>query len=248
MSSLYGKTLKEFRRALCCQRRLILNDARQTRYLYVFLDEGGDLNFSKSGTCYFTLTAISKERPFTIEPKLLDLKHDLIEFGLNIEYFHASEDRQAVRDRVFRVIQEQPDHVRADTIVVEKPKTGPSLQVPEYFYPRMLGYLLKYIFEGSHIDRFDELIVITDSLPVKAKRRAFEKGIKKTLAQMLPKHIKYRLLHHASKSSIGLQIADYFNWAVFRKWEGDDTRSHDLIKTMIHSEFEIFRSGTKRYY
>lgn len=221
---------------------------QSTRYLYLFLDEGGDLNFSNSGTRYFTLTAVSKERPFSIEPVLLNLKYDLIEFGLNIEFYHASEDRQAVRDRVFRCIVARPDHVRIDTIVVEKPKTGPSLQIPENFYSRMLGYLLKFIFQGRHVEKFDELIVITDSLPVRAKRKAFEKGIKQTLAQMLPAHVKYRLLHHASKSSMGLQIADYCNWAVFRKWEGKDNRSYELVKNLIRSEFEIFKSGTSFFY
>lgn len=222
--------------------------ASPPRFMYIFLDEGGDLNFSDSGTRYFTLTAVSQMRPFTIEPELLILKYDLIEKGLGIEYFHAAEDRQLVRDRVFAAITRHPDRVQVDTIVVEKPKTGPALQPAEYFYPRILGYLLQYVFRSRRITDFDELIVITDSLPVSVKRRAFEKGIKQELARMLPQHVQYRLFHHASKSSIGLQIADYCNWAIFRKWEGKDARSYAVIQELIRSEFEIFRTGTRYYY
>ena len=218
------------------------------RHMYIFLDEGGDLNFSESGTCFFTLTAVSKERPFTIEPQLLNLKYDLIESGSDIEYFHASEDRQVIRNKVFDCIIQKSNHVRVDTIIVEKPKTEPSLQQAEHFYPRVLGHLLKDIFHGRHIDDFQEIIVITDSLPVKAKRKAFKKGIKKTLAQMLPPRVKYRILHHASKSSMGLQIADYCNWAIFRKWESGDERSYGTIRGFVNSEFEIFRGGINPYY
>jgi len=74
-------------------------------YLYIFLDEGGNFDFSPTGTKYFTLTCISKTRPFQIAPALDSLKYDLIETGLDIEYFHAAEDRQAVRDKVFAAIQ-----------------------------------------------------------------------------------------------------------------------------------------------
>ena len=34
------------------------------RVLYIFLDEGGNLDFSTNGTEYFVLTALSKHRSF----------------------------------------------------------------------------------------------------------------------------------------------------------------------------------------
>ena len=65
---------------------------------------------------------------------------------------------------------------------------------------------------------------------------------------VLPTGTRYSLLHHASKSCVGLQVTDYCNWAVFRKWERGDSRSYDLVKGAIQSEFDIFRSGTRYYY
>lgn len=85
-------------------------------------------------------------------------------------------------------------------------------------------------------------------LPVEKKRRAIEKGVKKTLADMLPKSVPYRIMHHQSKAHYGLQIADYANWAIFRKWERGDASAHSGIAPKIRSEFEIFKSGVRRYY
>ncbi|MEW6376239.1 MAG: DUF3800 domain-containing protein [Thermodesulfobacteriota bacterium] len=219
-----------------------------SQYLYVFLDEAGDFNFSVSGTRFFTLTTITKSRPFPWDAPLISLKYDLIEVGLDIEYFHAAEDRQAVRDRVFSIIADNLIDLRIDTLIVEKAKTGPSLQVVEKFYPRMIGYLIRYVLEKRNLRNYTEVIVMTDSIPVSRKREAIEKAVKQTLSRMLPAGAKYRILHHASKSCVGLQIADYCNWAIFRKWERGDLRSYELIRSGIWSEFDIFKSGTRHYY
>lgn len=69
--------------------------------LYIFIDEGGNLDFSKRGTTYFTLTTLSKVRPFVIYEPLVNLKYDLWEKGIHFEYFHATEDTQVTRNEVF---------------------------------------------------------------------------------------------------------------------------------------------------
>ncbi len=66
------------------------------RFLYVFLDEAGNLDFSKNGTRFFVLGALTVERPFKTYPHLIELKYDLVELGTNLEYFHAAEDTQAL--------------------------------------------------------------------------------------------------------------------------------------------------------
>ena len=218
------------------------------QYLYVFLDEAGDFNFSATGTKFFTFTTITKTRPFSWDTPLISLKYDLIEVGLDIEYFHAAEDRQAVRDQVFTIIGNNLENLRIDSLVIEKRKTGPVLQELEKFYPRMIGYLIRYVLEPRNLKDYEEVIVITDSIPVSRKREAIEKAVKQTLSRMLPNGTRYKILHHASKSCTGLQIADYCNWAIFRKWERGDLRSYELIRSGIRSEFDIFKSGPRHYY
>jgi hypothetical protein len=218
------------------------------RYLYVFLDEAGNLDFSLHGTRYFLMGAVTQERPFRAHGPLDDLRHDIIEGGLDLEYFHAAEDRQSVRDRVFATMNPHMGSLRFDCVVVEKCKTGPRLQSPEAFYPRMLGYLLRYILDRYHLSDFAEIVVITDRLPVQKKLSVFEKSIKAALVGMLPADARYRLMHHDSKSHYGLQVCDYITWAVYRKWTLQDVRSYGLIQPAIRSEFDIFQTGTVRYY
>ena len=218
------------------------------RILYIFLDEGGNFDFSIGGTKYFTITALSKERPFEAYIPLCELKYDLIELGTVIESFHAAEDRQAVRNSVFDIIHQHLSGTRLDSLIVEKRKTGPDLQKEELFYPGMIGHLLPYVIKGYDLSLFDKIIVFTDTIPVNRKRKAIEKAIKIILARKLPINVTYEIFHHASKSNYDLQIVDYCNWAIYRKWERQDDRSYQVIRNVLKSEFDIFRTGTRYYY
>ena len=111
------------------------------RHLYLFLDEAGNLDFSPNGTRYFMLGSVTKERPFRAYQDLTELKYDLIEEGIGLEYFHAAEDKQATRNRVFEIIRRYLAGVRLDAILVEKRKTPPALRVEEHFYAHILGQL-----------------------------------------------------------------------------------------------------------
>jgi len=112
----------------------------------------------------------------------------------------------------------------------------------------MIGYLIRYVLEPKNLRDYTEVIVITDSIPVSRKREAVEKAVKQILSRMLPAGTKYRVLHHASKSCVSLQVADYCSWAIFRKWERGDLRSYDLIRSGMRSEFDIFKFGSRYYY
>lgn len=218
------------------------------RCLYVFLDEAGDFAFSRKGTHYFIVGSITTERPFPVYPDLTQLKYDLAEQGTDLEYFHASENAQAIRNRVFTIIQNYLGGIRIDTTIVEKRKTGPALQVPEKFYPRMLGYHLDFILRQYVLGDYAQVLVYTDRIPVQRNREAVKKAIKQTLATSLPSGVNSQLLHHDSKSNFQLQVADYCTWAVYRKWERQDERSYVLIASAVRSEFDIFRTGTRSYY
>lgn len=217
------------------------------RYLYIFLDESGNLDFSPNGTKYFVITSVTKERPFNAYKDLCDLKYNLIEAGEDREYFHATEDLQSVRDSVFKIIETHIDGIRVDTVIAEKRKTYPAWQQIEIFYPKMLGYLIRYIINGHNASDFKEIIVITDQIPMKKKREAIIKGIKLTLADMLPTK-NYRVLHHDSKSCLDLQIADYCCWAIYKHWDCKESRPLAVIQKAVISQFDIFEKGEQFFY
>jgi hypothetical protein len=218
------------------------------RHLYLFLDEAGNLDFSRNGTRYFLLGCLTKERPFRAYSELAELKYDLIEEGIGLEYFHAAEDKQSTRNRVFDIIRRHLDGVRVDALLVEKCKAAPALREEEKFYAHMLGQLLQWVLGQHALEEFAEVIVFTDRIPVQRKRGAVEKAVKQTLAGILPAGTRYRVFHHDSKSNYDLQIADYCTWAVYRKWALGDARSFEVIAAVVKKEWDYYQAQTATYY
>lgn len=205
--------------------------------LYIFIDEGGNFDFSPKGSRYFSLTCVSTARPFHFAKAIESYRYDCIEFGLDQEYFHCTDDNSHVRRRVFQIISEHLDDLIIDSIVTDKTKAQKEWQDTKHFYARTLGIRLASIIHEVDFNAVNEVIVITDTIPLKEKRNAIEKVIKLTLARMLG-DTKYRIIHHASKAHIGLQIADYCNWAIYRKYERGDERFIEPIASSIRSIYD----------
>lgn len=180
-----------------------------------------------------------------------NLRFEIIEeFGLDIERFHATEDAWPTKKRFFELIYEHIDCIRLDSIVVEKRKTHPKLQSDSRFYPEHLGMLLNYVIKGwSFKHQIPETIVFTDIIPHKKKRAVVERAIKSCLKVKLQGN-KFKVFHHASKSSVGLQVVDYCCWAVQRKWVANDLTSYAYIMKAVQlgSEFAVFQNGEIYYY
>ena len=73
--------------------------------LFLFIDESGNFDFSPKGTKYFVLTCLSSFKPIEDRQKLLQLRYDLLADSTDQEFFHATEDKQIVRDKVFEIIK-----------------------------------------------------------------------------------------------------------------------------------------------
>jgi len=134
----------------------------------VFADEAGNFDFSSNGTEHFTVCAVTM-RSLEVGHRLLDLRHELALEGMDvrtdgnhIQMFHATEDRQAVRDRVFSLIRAAP--LEIDAIVIEKRKTRPDIAADEdYFYQLAWHRLFKYM-APRRARNDDDLLVVAGSL------------------------------------------------------------------------------------
>ena len=216
--------------------------------LYIFIDEAGNFDFSPNGTKFFIIGSLSKRRPFKAYNDLVKLKYDIIESGLELEYFHATEDKQNVRNKVFEIIRNNLEGCSVVATIASKNKTNPALRPIEKFYSKLLGYNIRKAISKENLDEIKEIIIFTDTVPVNKYKSAVEKAVKITLSEMLPKDIPYRIYHHASKSNLDLQITDYITWAIQRKWEKKDDRSYLHIYSAICSEFDLFEIGQTIYY
>jgi len=233
--------------------------------LYIFIDEAGNFDFTSHGTKFFVLTAISTIQPLKSRDYFLELKYRLLKSGFNQEYFHATEDKQEVRDLVFNKIKELDDFT-IDCVLAQKNKTNPSLYIEhdarqkkdggiefktvhleEKFYHRMSQTLLQYIFNRyQNFNAIDKIVVILGSLFTNKKRGYILKSLKQYLKLKFKK--PFYIYFHKSCADINCQIADYCGWAVFVKTERDECRPSKTINKKIKSCFDIFERGDTEYY
>ena len=86
----------------------------------VWGDEAGNLDFTETGSKYFVVCSIVTPAGGTIAAHVLGLRHGLAMEGLELlpEGFHATEDKQAVRDQVFSLRASR--EIRADAVLYRK--------------------------------------------------------------------------------------------------------------------------------
>lgn len=212
--------------------------------IFLFFDESGNLDFSAGGTKYYAFGCLTTRDPAALLHPLSALRYELLAGGTEIEAFHATEDRQAVRDRVFSVIAGVGEF-DFDAVLIEKRKANPILHAPERFYPKFAGYLLRHVFKRYSGN--EKIIIVTDRLPIKRHREAVEKAFKTFLRTELMDR-EFTIVHHNTAAHLCLQAADYCMWAIYKKWSTGDLRSYEIIRPFVKSEFDIFRVGTDYFY
>lgn len=212
---------------------------------YVFADEGGNLDFASSGTRYFTLTSVSTD-DCGVGAALLDLRRGLARRGTSLPTgFHASEDRQVVRDRVFELLG--GFNFRIDATIFEKAKVLPHLRPDDLqFYKTAWLYHARY-FLPAVTDPGDEIILVAATIPLRRKAQ-YVSGALHDVLQDAASGRTLRVASWVASSDPCLQVADYCCWAIHRKWERGDERSYELIKSRIASEFDIFQYGEIKQY
>ena len=70
--------------------------------VFAFLDEAGEYTFHAKSGAYLVYTGVITANPTLFSHEFAKLKYDLLAEGHCLERFHASEDKQFVRDRVLK--------------------------------------------------------------------------------------------------------------------------------------------------
>jgi hypothetical protein len=212
--------------------------------MYLFVDEAGNLDFSPKGSRYFILTSVAIG-DCSIEKEVLQLRRELVWNGHDInDAFHASADRQVVRDEVFKVIG--PHRLRVDATVFEKAKARPHLRDVDKYYERAWYLHMKHLAPQVAIDH-DEMLVVGASFGTLKKQRALTTEIQGVIRQVWKGGNAMTVCWPAATDPC-LQVADYCCWAIQRKWELGDKRSHVLIESIIATEYDIFAMSEVRFY
>jgi hypothetical protein len=219
--------------------------------LYIFLDESGNFDFSNNqgATKWLMLTSLSTTDPQEALLEYYTAKYELIRSGYDVSYFHATEDSQIVRNRFFTVISGL-SIARVDGLAIRKNRLNPLWRAQKEFYPRMLKYLLQYVFHpfGMDANRFDHILIFLAKMQLpKGHKSPIIAGIKNFLKQNLVE-IPFSVSLHSSESNPYLQIVDYCSWALYVNRERCESRPLNRISNLINSDFDIFEYGDREWY
>ena len=221
------------------------NSNNQT--LYIFIDESGNFDFSPTGTEHFVLTSVSTTKPLKDRQQFLELRYQLLREGRNQEHFHATEDKQRVRDLVFPALADLDDF-RVDAVLVRKREVNPKLYVEtkkgkerhvgEGVYKLLSQTLLKDIFSRHEtLEHIDKIVVILGSIFSKNKKELVLKSLKQYLKKKTKK--RFYIYFHKVEADINCQLADYCGWAIYVNSERNEGRPLKVIKGKIKSIVDI---------
>ena len=214
---------------------------------YIYADESGNFDFSPNpkASKYFILTTVLLT-DHKIASALFELRRQLAWAGFNMRSgFHATEDKQLVRNAVFDILSQHS--FRVDATILDKRKSQPHMRNTNMrFYQYAWFYHMKHVTPKIATNQ-DEILVVAATIATKKKDAAFGAAIKDVMEQVSPTSSLRNTLWPAASDPC-LQIADYCSWAIQRKWETGDERSYQLIKNNIASEYDLFKRGTVNYY
>lgn len=211
------------------------------------MDEAGNFDFSlrQGASKYFILTSVILD-DCSAADALMDLRRQRVWEGHSLtDAFHCTTDKQLVRDQVFALIAQM--NIRVDATIFEKRKTIPARQSMREFYK------LAWYQHASHViplavDNKDELHVVAASLGTKRDQIQIGGAIRDVVNQCGRTQDTTHVSHWPASTDPCLQIADYCCWAIQRKWEGSDARSHILINHLIRTEYDRWSKGRVNYY
>ena len=214
---------------------------------YVFSDEAGCFSFARNqrASKYFLVCTVAMES-CAIGDKLQALRRDMVWRGLPVgEQFHATEDKQDVRDEVYNLLADSD--LRVDVTILQKSKAQPQTRADkETFYKYAWYFHFKHV--GPKILRNKTEVQITAAaLGTKRGQAVYTSAVNDVLNQTVQRQ-QWRTCFPRSVADPCLQVADYCAWAIQRKWERNDHRSYDLISPKIFSEFDLWRNGSREYY
>jgi hypothetical protein len=212
--------------------------------LFAFLDESGHYQYNHEHGNFLIFAAVITADPMLFTTEFGTLKYELLGQGCCLSRFHACEDLQPTRDRVFAVMRASNQYA-VHSIVVRKNRVNPSLY--KYgVYSIAYRTMLKYLIWNRRIDR---LHIIVDTVPDKSQQVALKKNLKNRAEEVLiPARIPFTIDHHDSSAHALLQAADYCAWAIYKKWHSKELRPYQQISARIKNEFDIYAQGDQVYY
>lgn len=236
-----------------------------------FLDEAGDTTFYGKGKIpiigtegvsnYFLLGMLTINEPLPhVRQKVIELQNTVAndpylvsvpsikkKKGLAGYFLHAKDDVAEVRKMAFELIKTIDCHFEAvvgrkDYGIYEKKHNGNQAE----FYAELLSHLLK-----DNLNEHEKLVLNIAHRSRCTTHTNLEKGLAKAIAIATHKYpescnccqMVFNVQQHTTEPIINL--ADYFLWALQRKFEKSESRYADFIGEQLKTVLKLYDGEEK---
>jgi hypothetical protein len=204
--------------------------------VYLFGDEAGNFDFSKGpgASRYFILVTVAMS-DCQAGDRIQALRRRLAWRGVHLgAALHATEDPQVVRDEVFAMLR--ICEMRIDATIVAKGSVPVEMRDGHRLY-RYAWHEHFSRIAGEVAGPGDRLLAVASDLGTRKRRGAFHLAVDDAVRASA--RCPHRVAFWPNMSEPCLVVADYCTWAIQRRWERDDERSHELIASKIASELKV---------
>jgi hypothetical protein len=206
---------------------------------YLFIDESGDLGFSKRSSKWFVFTIILTKNHRPLEKVIKKVRNTLKKKHKSITELHAYHVDDVTRKRVLQHLAEVSD-LQVLCVVLNKEKVYVDLQNQKnYLYNYVANILLDRLHQKDILPQDEHLDICFD-------RKDTKKNLRSNFTQYLETALKGKrngnvsISLEASHNVKALQAVDFVSWAIFRKYEKGDYEYYELIKDKIVEENLLF--------
>jgi len=206
---------------------------------YIFLDESGDLGFSRKSSKWFLITVVISEDGKCLEKIVKKVWRSLRKKHKHIGELHASNEKDTTRIKMLRMIMEC-DSLEIMTVILNKSKVYIDLQNQKnYLYNFTVNVLLNRLHSRNIIANGEAIDLVVD-------RKDTKKSLRENFINYITNPINkrkgegFRVILHASHENKSLQAVDFISWAIFQKYEKGDFLFYEIIKSKIIDEKLLF--------
>ncbi len=205
--------------------------------MYAFIDESGDLGFSKgSSRCFIVALLIAKE-PNKIRKVVRNVKKTLGKKWKKVVELKANKSNSVIRTRLLKQLAKED--IEITYLFLDKQKIRNHLRDKKHkLFNWLCGILLsKY---GGFDEKESKIIIKVDKRATKQSLRDdFDNYIKNFRLHGLKE--KIFISHNPSESDRCLQAVDFIAWAIFQKYEHGNGEYYKIIENKISSKQEMFK-------
>lgn len=206
---------------------------------YIFLDESGDLGFSKKSSKWFLFTLVIVDDPRGLERVIKKVRKSLKKKHRHkFSELHAYHADDITRTRVLKNLSELD--ISVVTTILNKKKVHIDLQNQKnYLYNYTANIILDRMINTNLFDNTGHISLVVDRKDTKKHLRDnFISYITDAMKKRRAGSFKMSLA--ASHDEKGLQAVDFISWAIFRKYEKGDYEFYEIIKSKIIGENLLF--------